>query len=307
MDRIKFLYSHLAKDDLKGKSDLNTKIPGGLKGKTIVVTGGSRGIGLAIALRAARDGANIAIWAKTDTPNPKLPGTIHTSAKEIEAVGGKALPLKCDIRFEEEVKKCVEATVAKFGGIDILINNASAINLVDTSSITMKSYDLMNQINSRGTFMVTKYCLPYLKNSTNGHVLNIAPPLNMSARWFASHTAYTMAKFGMSICVLGMSEEFAQIPIAVNALWPKTAIATAAVSNLLGGEGMVKTSRTDQIMADSAYEILTSKSAQCTGNFFVDEEVLRARGVTDFAKYRVDPKLKEEDLTPDFFLEEVKN
>jgi citronellol/citronellal dehydrogenase len=307
MDRIKFLYSHLAKDDLKGKSKLDSKIAGGLKGKTIVVTGGSRGIGLSIALRAARDGANISIWAKTDTPNPKLPGTIHSAVAEVEKAGGKGLALKCDIRFEEDVKRCVEATVAKFGGIDIVINNASAINLVDTSAITMKSFDLMNQINSRGTFMVTKYCLPYLKKSTNGHVMNISPPLNMSARWFSSHTAYTMAKFGMSICVLGMSEEFADIPIAVNALWPKTAIATAAVANLLGGDSMVRTSRTEQIMADSAYEILTTKASDCTGNFFVDEEVLRARGVTDFAKYRVDPKLREEDLTPDFFLEEVKN
>jgi citronellol/citronellal dehydrogenase len=308
MNRVNFIYSHLAKDDLKGKDNILDKAsPKGLKDKTIVITGGSRGIGLAIALRAAKDGANVAILAKTDSPNPKLPGTIYSACQEIGFAGGNGLPLKCDIRFEDNVKECIDKVVATFGGIDILVNNASAINLVDTSSINMKTYDLMNQINSRGTFMVTKYCLPHLKKSTNGHVLNISPPLNMSARWFSSHTAYTMAKYGMSICVLGMSDEFAQFGIAVNALWPKTSIATAAVQNLLGGDGMVKTSRTDAIMADSAYEILTAKSTGCTGNFFVDEEVLRQTGTKCFAKYRVDPNLKEEDLTPDFFLEEVKN
>lgn len=307
MDRIKFVYSHLAKDDLKGKSNLVEKFPGGLKGKTMLVTGGSRGIGLAIALRAAQDGANVAILAKTDSPNPKLPGTIYSACEEIEKAGGKGLPLKCDIRFEEEVKKCVEATVAKFGGIDIVINNASAINLVDTNSLTMKSFDLMNQINSRGTFMVTKYCLPHLMKSKNPHVLTLSPPLNMSARWFSSHVGYTMAKYGMSLTVLGMSDEFLSYGIAVNALWPKTSIATAAVGNLLGGDKMMKTSRTDKIMSDSAYEILTSKSTQCTGNFFVDEEVLKATGTKCLHKYRVDPNLREEDLTPDFFLEEVNN
>ena len=257
--------------------------------------------------RAAKDGANVAILAKTDSPNPKLPGTIHSACAEIEKAGGKGLPLKCDIRFEEQVSECIKKVVERFGGIDILINNASAINLVDTESVTMKSYDLMNQINGRGTFMVTKYCLPHLKKSSNGHVLNISPPLNMSARWFSSHTAYTTAKYGMSICVLGQSDEFLPFKVAVNALWPKTSIATAAVGNLLGGDGMIKTSRTDAIMADSSYEILTSKSTSCTGNFFVDEEVLRAAGTKCFAKYRVDPNLREEDLTPDFFLEEVQN
>jgi len=298
----------LAKHDLEGKDNFLDKIPGkSLKGKTMVVTGGSRGIGLAIALRAAKDGANVAILAKTDTPNPKLPGTIYSACEEIEKAGGKGLPLKCDIRFEDNVKECIEKVVQKFGGIDILINNASAINLVDTESVTMKSYDLMNQINARGTFMVTKLCLPHLKKSSNPHVLNISPPLNMSARWFSNHVAYTIAKYGMSLCVLGQSEEFAPFGIAVNALWPKTSIATAAVQNLLGGDGMVNSSRLETIMSDSAHEILTANSKNCTGNFFVDEEVLKQTGVKDFSKYRVNPKIREEDLTPDFFLEEVKN
>jgi citronellol/citronellal dehydrogenase len=215
--------------------------------------------------------------------------------------------LKCDIRFEDNVKECIQKVVDKFGGIDILINNASAINLVDTEGVTMKSYDLMNQINARGTFMVTKFCLPHLKKSSNGHVLNISPPLNMSPRWFSGHVAYTMAKYGMSLCVLGQSEEFLPFGIAVNALWPKTAVATAAVQNLLGGDTMMKTSRLDSIMADSSHEILTTKAANCTGNFFVDEEVLRQTGTKCFAKYRVDQSVKEEDLTVDFFLEEVTN
>lgn len=249
----------------------------------------------------------MAILAKTDNPNPKLPGTIHSACEEIEKAGGKGLPLKCDIRYEENVKECIQKVVEKFGGIDILINNASAINLVDTEVITMKSYDLMNQINARGTFMVTKHCLPYLKKGSNPHVLNLSPPLNMSARWFSGHVAYTMAKYGMSLCVLGHSEEFLPLGIAVNGLWPKTAIATAAVQNLLGGDTMIKTSRLDTIMADAAHEILTSKSTECTGNFFVDEEVLKQTGTKCFAKYRVDPSVKEEDLTVDFFLEEVKN
>lgn len=245
--------------------------------------------------------------AKTDTPNPKLPGTIYSACEEIEKAGGRGLPLKCDIRFEENVKDCINKVVEKFGGIDILINNASAINLVDTESVTMKSYDLMNQINARGTFMVTKYCLPHLKKSTNGHVLNISPPLNMSARWFSNHVAYTTAKYGMSLCVLGQSEEFAQFGIAVNGLWPKTAISTAAVKNLLGGEEMSNTSRTVDIMSDAAHEILTTKSVDCTGNFWVDEEVLKQTGTKCFHKYRVDPKIREDQLTPDFFLEEVNN
>lgn len=258
-------------------------------------------------LRAAKDGANVAILAKTDSPNPKLPGTIHSACEEIEKAGGKGLPLKCDIRDEENVKQCIQKVVEKFGGIDILINNASAINIVDTDNITMKSYDLMNQINARGTFMVTKYCLPHLKKSTNGHVLNLSPPLNMSAKWFSLHLAYTMAKYGMSLCVLGHSEEFLPFGIAVNALWPKTMIATAAVQVHLGGDAVIKASRLDTIMADSAHEILTTKSTECTGNFFVDEEVLRQTGTKCFAKYRVDPNLKEEELTMDGFLEEVKN
>lgn len=308
MNRINFIYSHLAKDDLKGHDNLMDKIPGkSLKGKTMVVTGGSRGIGLAIAIRAAKDGANVAILAKSDKPHPKLPGTIFTACEEIEQAGGKGLPLKCDIRHEENVKECIAKVVERFGGIDILINNASAINIADTESISMKSYDLMNQINARGTFMVTKYCLPHLKKSTNGHVLNLSPPLNMTARWFTNQVAYSTAKYGMSLCVLGHSEEFAPFGIAVNGLWPKTMISTAAVRNILGGDDMIRSSRTVDIISDAAHEILTAKASGCTGNFFVDEEVLRQTGTTDFAKYRVDPSLKDDQLTPDGFLDEVKN
>lgn len=236
-----------------------------------------------------------------------MPGTIYTACEEIEKAGGKGLPLKCDIRFEDQVKECIEKVVEKFGGVDILINNASAINLVDTDALTMKSYDLMNQINARGTFLTTKCCLPYLKKSSNPHVLTLSPPLNMRAQWFSNHVAYSMAKYGMSICVLGHSEEFSGLGIAVNALWPKTAIATAAVKNVIGGDAMMKASRNEDIMSDSAYEILTAKSTSCSGNFFVDEEVLRDTGVQDFTKYKMDPNIAERDLTPDFFLEEVQN
>lgn len=249
----------------------------------------------------------MAILAKTDSPNPKLPGTIFSACEEIEKAGGKGLPLKCDIRDEKNVDECIKKVVEKFGGIDILINNASAINIVDTENITMKGYDLMNQINARGTFMVTKYCLPHLKKSSNGHVLNLSPPLNMSARWFSPHLAYSMAKFGMSLCVLGHSEEFAPHGIAVNALWPKTMVATAAVQVHLGGDAVIKKSRLETIVADAAHEILTTKSTSCTGNFFVDEEVLLQTGTKCLAKYRVDPNIRDEDLTPDGFLEEVKN
>lgn len=269
----------------------------------MVVTGGSRGIGLAIAKRAAKDGANVAILAKTTTEDPRLPGTIFTAAKEIEEAGGKALAIQCDIRDEKKVKEAIEKVVATFGGIDILINNASAINLTGTLETDMKRYDLMHSINTRGTFMVSKYCLPHLVKGKNPHILNLSPPLNMSPKWFENHCAYTMAKYGMSMCVLGMSEEFRSQGVAVNALWPRTSIATAAVKNLLGGDNMVQKSRTDEIMADSAYAILTNKGTGLTGQFFIDEDVLRSIGVTDLSKYRVDPKVREEDLFPDFFVE----
>jgi len=256
-----------------------------LKGKTIFMSGGSRGIGLAIAMRAARDGANIVIAAKTAEPHPKLPGTIYTAAKEIEEAGGKALPVVCDIREEANVQRAVDAAVEKFGGIDICINNASAISLTPTAMTPMKRYDLMNQVNARGTFLLSKLCQPHLKNSANPHILNLAPPLDMHPKWFARHTAYTMAKYGMSMCVLGMAEEFKPMGIAVNALWPMTSIDTAAVRNVLGGDAMAKISRTPDILADSGHIILTSDAKTHTGNFYIDELVLREHGVTDMAQY----------------------
>src|SRR5262245_5532556 len=256
-----------------------------LQGKTLFISGGSRGIGLAIAIRAARDGANVTIAAKTAEPHPKLSGTIYTAAEEIERAGGKALPVLCDIREESQVAEAVEKTVAKFGGIDICINNASAIQLTGTLETDMKRYDLMHQINTRGTFLVSKVCIPHLRLAENPHILNLAPPLDMSAKWFKNHVAYTMAKFGMSMCTLGMSEEFRKDGIAVNSLWPLTAIDTAAVRNLLGGAAVAKASRSPAIMADAAHAILTRPSRETTGNFFIDELVLREAGMTDFSRY----------------------
>lgn len=270
-----------------------------LKGKTLFITGASRGIGHAIGLRAAQDGANIAIVAKTAEPHPKLPGTIYSAAEDMEKAGGKALALQVDIRDEGAVIEAVKKTVATFGGIDILVNNASAISLTGTLDTEMKRYDLMHQINTRGTFLCSKVCIPHLEKAQNPHILNLSPPLNMEARWFAPHVAYTMAKFGMSMCVLGMHEELRGKGIAVNALWPRTAIATAAVKNLLGGDEAIKGSRTVEIMSDAAHAILTKASRETTGNFFVDEDVLKAEGVTDFTKYAVDPTAE---LFPDFFV-----
>ena len=270
-----------------------------LEGKTLFVTGGSRGIGLAIAVRAAQDGANVAIAAKTAEPHPKLPGTIFTAAEDIEKAGGKALPLVVDIREEEMVVDAVNKTVETFGGIDICINNASAIQLTNTLDTAMKRYDLMHQINTRGTFMVSKTCLPHLLKADNPHILNLSPPLDMKPHWFGSHVAYTMAKYGMSLCVLGMAEEFKDRGVAVNALWPRTTIATAAVKNLLGGDKMIQGSRTPDIIADAAHVILTSPSREFTGNFCIDDTLLASHGVTDFDKYRVDPSM---DLFPDFFV-----
>jgi len=271
-----------------------------LHGKTLFITGASRGIGKAIALRAAQDGANIAVVAKTAVPHPKLPGTVYTSAEEIEAVGGHALPLVVDIRFEDQIQAAVEQTAERFGGIDILVNNASAIFLADTEHTPMKRFDLMHQVNVRGTFACSQACLPYLKKAENPHILNMAPPLNMEARWFAPHVAYTMAKYGMSMCVLGMAEELKAKGIAVNALWPRTIIATAAVQNLLGGDVAIRHSRTPAILADAAHHIFTQLSSDCTGNFFIDEDVLTEAGITDFSGYNVDPNAKE--LIPDLFL-----
>jgi citronellol/citronellal dehydrogenase len=270
-----------------------------LAGKTIFITGASRGIGLAIARRAAADGANVAIAAKTTEPHPKLPGTIYTAAEEIEAAGGQALPLVCDIRFEEHVQAAVDAAVGHFGGIDICINNASAISPTPTVQTEMKRYDLMNDVNTRGTFLVSKLCIPHLAKAENAHILNLAPPLDMDAKWFAPHVAYTIAKMGMSLCTLGMSRELAGEGIAVNSLWPLTAIDTAAVRNVLGGDSMTRSSRKPEIMADAAYEILTRPAADCSGNFFVDEVLLRDAGVTDFEQYAVAPG---NDLVRDFFV-----
>ena len=272
---------------------------GNLKGKTIFMSGGSRGIGLAIALRAARDGANVAIAAKTAEPHPKLEGTIYTAASQIEAAGGKALPLVCDIREEAQVAAAVSQTAAHFGGIDICINNASAISLTPTAATDMKRYDLMNGINTRGTFLVTKTCLPWLQKADNAHVLMISPPLDMQPKWFAPHVAYSIAKYGMSLCVLGMAQEFRSDSIAVNALWPLTAIDTAAVRNLLGGAAMAQASRKPEIMADAAHVVLTRPSALFTGQFCIDEQVLRDHGVTDFSAYAHDPA---QPLVADFFV-----
>ncbi|MFZ4121040.1 MAG: SDR family oxidoreductase [Caulobacterales bacterium] len=272
-----------------------------LAGKTLFITGASRGIGLAIALRAARDGANVAVAAKTTSPHKHLPGTIYSAADAIEKAGGKALPLVVDVREEASVYEAVEKTVEAFGGIDICINNASAINLTGTLSTDMKRYDLMHQINLRGTFLTSKACIPHLKRATNPHVLMLSPPLDMKPQWFGGHVAYTMAKFGMSMCVLGMAEEFKSDGIAFNALWPRTAVATAAMEFALGGSESLKLCRSTDIMADAAYAIFNRPSRECSGNFFIDDTLLYEEGVRDFDQYRVDPT---QSLAPDFFVPE---
>jgi citronellol/citronellal dehydrogenase len=270
-----------------------------LKGKTLFITGASRGIGLAIAKRAAADGANIAIAAKTAEPHKHLPGTIYSAADEIEKAGGQALPLVCDVREEASVAAAVEATVSRFGGIDICVNNASAISLTGTLATDMKRYDLMHQINLRGSYLTSKLCIPHLKRAANPHVLMLSPPLDMSAKWFGPHVAYTMAKFGMSMCVLGMAEEFRSDGVAFNALWPRTGIATAAIQFALAGDEGMKMCRTVEIMSEAAYVIFTRKAAECTGNFFIDDVLLYEAGVRDFDQYRVDPT---KPLMPDFFV-----
>jgi len=272
-----------------------------LAGKTLFITGASRGIGLAIGLRAACDGANIAIAAKTTEPHPKLEGTIYTTAEAIEQAGGKALPLAVDIRDEAAVKDALVQTAEKFGGVDIVVNNASAISLTDTPATEMKRFDLMHQINTRGTFVVTKHALPYLEKAPNPHVLMLSPPLDMSERWFAPHVAYTMAKYGMSLCVLGFAGEFRARGIAVNALWPRTTIGTAAIKNIVGGEAMIRASRKPEILADAAYRIFLKPSREFTGKFLIDDTFLASEGVTDLEKYRVDPSVP---LQLDFFVPE---
>jgi len=270
-----------------------------LDGKTLFITGASRGIGLAIALRAARDGANIAIAAKTAQAHKHLPGTIYTAAEDIEKAGGKALPLIVDVRDEASVSEAVEKTVAAFGGIDICVNNASAIQLTGTLATDMKRYDLMHQINARGTFLTSRACIPHLKRAANPHVLTLSPPLDMSPRWFAPHVAYTMAKFGMSLCVLGMAEEFRPDGIAFNALWPRTGIATAAIQFALAGEEGLRGCRTVEIMADAAHAIFEKPAREFTGAFLIDDTFLYGEGVRDFEVYRVDPT---HPLMPDFFV-----
>jgi len=256
-----------------------------LAGRTLFISGGSRGIGLAIAVRAARDGANVALIAKTAEPHPKLEGTVFTAAEEIERAGGGALPIVGDIRDEQQVIAAVARTVERFGGIDVCVNNASAINLAGTEALEMKRYDLMQDINTRGTFVVSKACIPHLKQAQNPHVLTLSPPLNMSPRWFAGHVGYTIAKYGMSMCTIGMAEEFREQGIAFNALWPRTIIATAAVQNLLGGEEAMARSRKPELVADAAHAIVTRPSRECSGNLFLAEDVLAEEGIADMAAY----------------------
>mmetsp|Transcript_7858 Transcript_7858/g.13172 ORF Transcript_7858/g.13172 Transcript_7858/m.13172 type:complete len:315 (-) Transcript_7858:48-992(-) len=277
----------------------------GLKGKTIFISGASRGIGLAIALRAAQDGANIAIAAKTVTPHPKLEGTIFTAAEEIRKAGGRCLPIQCDIRDDKSVREAIEKTVKEFGGIDILVNNASALYQSPVEDTATKQFDLAMQINTRGTFLCSKYCIPHLRKSKNPHILTISPPLNMGddpkVNWFSRiGTGYVLAKYGMTLLTHGMSEELREDGIACNTLWPRTAVATAAVRNLLGGEGTINGSRTPEIMGDSAHVILTANSRETTDNFFIDDEVLASVGVVDLDKYKVDPRVKDHQLMMDF-------
>lgn len=271
-----------------------------LAGRTILMSGGSRGIGLAIALRAAADGANIAMLAKTAEPHPKLEGTVYTAAEALEAAGGKALPIIGDVRRDEDVARAVEATVEQFGGIDIVLNNASAIDLSGTDAVTMKSYDLMADINTRGTFMLSKFSLPALRRSSNAHILTLSPPLNLDPKWAGNYLAYTMAKYGMSLTTLGLAEELKNDGVAVNSLWPVTGIDTAAIRNMPGGEKLAAASRSTDIMADAAHAILTRPGTSSTGNFYTDEQVLREEGVTDFSRYA--PGVPAEALMPDFFL-----
>jgi len=272
------------------------------KNKTVLITGGSRGIGKAIALRLATEGANIAIAAKTTAVHPRLEGTIYTAAAEVEQLGAQALPLQCDIRLEDQIEAAVAKTVETFGGIDILINNASAINLASTEQTEPKRFDLMMDIEIRGTFFMCRTCIPHLKKSANAHILNLSPPINLNPKWLAQHLAYTIAKYGMSMIVLGLAEELKQFKIAANALWPKTTIATAAVQNLLGGDLLMQMSRTPQIVADAAYHILKRASTESTGNFFIDEDVLKEEGIIDLEKYAVNP---QQELMKDIFLDEV--
>ncbi len=273
-----------------------------LAGRTVVMSGGSRGIGLAIAVRAARDGANVVLLAKTDDPHPRLEGTVHTAARAIEEAGGQALAVVGDVRNDDDVERAVSAAVDRFGGVDVVVNNASVLDLRNTSEIDMKKYDLMQDVNARGTFLLTKTCLPHLERSTNPHVLTLSPPLDLRPRWAGSHLAYTMAKYGMSLTTLGLAEELRERGIAVNSLWPRTLVATAAVRNLLGEDDVAR-SRTVEIVSDAAHAILTREARSCTGHFFVDEDVLAEEGVTDLDRYRVTPG--DGPLAADLFLDDL--
>ncbi len=271
-----------------------------LRDRTILMSGGSRGIGLAIAVHAARDGANVVLLAKTDTPDPRLPGTIHTAADEIRAAGGRALPVVGDVRDDEDIARAVEAAVAEFGGIDIVVNNASVINLSHTLELEPKRYDVMQDVNVRGTFMLSRAAIPHLRNGVNPHILSLSPPINLDPRWLGAHIGYTLAKYGMSMVTLGLAAEFARDGIAANTLWPRTTIKTAAVGNILGGEALLARSRTPEIYADAAYEVLTRPSRELTGRSLIVEDVLAEAGITDLARYS--PGVPESDLFPDIFL-----
>jgi citronellol/citronellal dehydrogenase len=282
-----------------GSAFTEETMPDTLSGRTLFITGASRGIGLAIGLRAARDGANVAIAAKSAEPNPKLPGTIYSAAEEIEKAGGKALPLAVDVRDEAQVRDALEKTAATFGGLDIVVNNASAISLTTSQATDMKRFDLMHQVNARGTFMTSKYAVPYLEKSAHAHILMLSPPLDFQEKWFAPNTAYAMAKYGMSLVALGLAGELRRKGIAVNALWPRTTIATSAIRNLLGGDAVMRASRTPDILADAAHMIFLKDSKSFTGNFLIDDTFLYENGVREFDAYRVDPGV---DLAPDFFV-----
>jgi citronellol/citronellal dehydrogenase len=272
-----------------------------LAGRTLLMSGGSRGIGLAIALRAARDGANVVLLAKTSEPHPRLPGTVHTAAAQIEEAGGRAAAVVGDVRRDEDVQRAVDTAVERFGGLDVVVNNASALDLSPTRDIAMKGYDLMQDINARGTFLLSKLAIPHLEASDRAHILTLSPPIDLRPKWAGSYLAYTMAKYGMSLVTLGLAEELRDAGIAANSLWPRTTIATAAVANLLGGEDTVGRSRTPEIMADAAHAVLVRDSRTCTGNFFIDEDVLREEGVTDLEQYRVGPG--GQPLEADLFLD----
>lgn len=273
-----------------------------LAGKTLLISGGSRGIGLAIAVRAARDGANVALLAKTDTPHPKLEGTVHTAAEQIRAAGGNALPIVGDVRNDDDVTEAVLTTEGEFGGIDIVVNNASVIDLSGSLDLAAKKYDLMQDVNVRGTFMLSRAAVPILKDAENPHILSLSPPLNLTPRWLGAHTGYTLAKYGMTMATLGMAAEFAPLGIAANTLWPETTIATAAVRYALGGERMLRVSRTPEIYADAAYDVLTRPARECTGQTLIVEDVLREAGVTDFSGYAATPGTPDAELFPDIFL-----